>query len=102
MQINKEKLIEVIKAVEGVFTISEKIIFVELVKISTDNQVVISTKTLKELTSLSPTTVHTALKFLQLKHYIKKIRRDTYEIPPKNMEYIMQLYQLQNKYTNVE
>jgi len=101
MHTDKEKLIEVIKAVEGVFTISEKIIFVELVKVSTDNQVVITTKTLKELTSLSPTTVHTALKFLQSKHYIKKIRRDIYEISPKNVEYVMQLYQLQKKYTNV-
>jgi DeoR/GlpR family transcriptional regulator of sugar metabolism len=100
--VEKERLIEVIESVEGVFTISEKIIFVELVKVSTDNQVVITTKTLKELTALSPTTVHTALKFLQSKHYIKKTRRDAYEISSKNVEYITQLYQLQKKYTSIQ
>lgn len=102
MLTKNETLIKIIQSVEGVFANSEKVIFIELLKLSIDDQVVVTAHFLKKATSLSFTAIYTTLKSLQLKHYIKKIQKDTYEISFKNTEYLKELYQVQNKYTNVE
>ena len=99
MQVNNDELIKIIQLIQGVFTNSEKVVFVELVKLSIDNRSVVTTKFLKDTTSLSSTAIYTALNYLQQKRYIKKVemQKNTYEILHENSEYIMQLYQRQNQ-----
>lgn len=99
MQVNDDELIKIIQLIQGVFTNSEKVVFVELVKLSIDNRSVVTTKFLKDTTSLSSTAIYTALNYLQQKRYIKKVemQKNTYEILHENSEYIMQLYQRQNQ-----
>ena len=93
MQKKHQIIIDAINKVEGVFTNSEKKILIEFIAISIDNQVTVTTKLLKNLTSLSSTAIYTAINSLQLKGYIKKmtIKKHSYEIDTDNLQCIVDL-----------
>lgn len=101
MQVNNNELIKAIQLIQGVFTNSEKLVFIELIKLSINNKAIVTVHFLKDATSLSNTAIYTALKVLLQKRYIKTVEmeRNTYEIMPENSEYIIQLYQRQTKET---
>lgn len=94
---SKENIIEIIQLIKGEFSIPERLVFITLIKLSVDREVVITMNSLKEHTSLGTTTIYTALKTLQLKNYILKLRKDTFKIMEKGMDYIVELFEVQNK-----
>ncbi len=98
MKMEKEKLIQMIQLIEGTFSISEKRIFIELIKLSINDEAVATVQFLKNKTSVSNTTIYITLKTLQLKGYILKTKKDTFNIVLKGVEYITELFEIQNKH----